>query len=164
MIKIKILLLSILGAVLLTGCTTTSGCDPRVKRNTLENLGCVFGDGGYEEEVDAREKKLEEAKAINGSLSLVLSLLEEERKSSSRGRATLQSSYHKLDKTVSNLIAQVKARESTNKNLTDQVSKLQSKLDSVNKNQASTSNKRKELSLMSLQKEIENIQKELQYE
>lgn len=130
--KRGLFVLSLASLAVLAGCATAPGsCDPRDRdAGFLTKINCDAS-GGYRQTIDQREQNIAKSLEENAQFQAVLEAIEQQRMSLQRDLAQRQRTQSEVVASTQNLLNQLKAKNSSNAAIQNQVRAAQRDLDAL---------------------------------
>lgn len=157
----KIISLAIISSLALIGCTTTNTemCDPTNKNlGILDKMSCNFS-GHYQERIDQKEQILINEQETNKQFKALYAEIEKQKNSSAMSVAEKKAALNKLEKNLTKLTDELKAKAANRDDLQQQIQDIDTQLDKVKNSSASEVQKQVELD--SLNEKLKKLQKAL---
>lgn len=154
-------ILMMLSALLLAGCATNArDCDPTAGDvSIITKFNCNYS-GTWDKRVEQKQQTLQHEQQLNTEFNAVYAAIEQEKKQSNASVASKRKSQQALQRSMNNLIAQLKQKNADRADVQKQIAALEKKMKEA-QNRPSASEMEKQMELQKLQGQLSELQQTL---
>lgn len=154
-------ILMMLSALLLAGCATNArDCDPTAGDvSIITKFNCNYS-GTWDKRVEQKQQTLQHEQQLNTEFNAVYAAIEQEKKQSNASVASKRKSQQALQRSMNNLIAQLKQKNAGRADVQKQIAALEKKMKEA-QNRPSASEMEKQMELQKLQGQLSELQQTL---
>ncbi|MFZ4833133.1 hypothetical protein [Rouxiella sp. Mn2063] len=147
--------------VVLSGCATNAAdCDPTTGDvSIITKFNCNYS-GTYDKRVESKQQTLSNEQALNTEFKAVYAAIEQEKNQVHGDVASKQATYNALNKSMSNLLAQLKKKSAGQAKYQKQIAELETSL--KQQNTPSKSVMEKQMELEDLRSQVASLQQALE--
>ena len=153
--------LLVVASVLLAGCATNArDCDPTTGDvSIVTKFNCNYS-GTWDKRVEEKKNTLQHEQALNKEFKAVYDAIEQEKAQSNASVASKRKSQQALERSLNNLVAQLKSKTQGKAAAQTELAKLEKSMKEA-QNQPSTSVMQKQMELQKLQDQVTQLQQTL---
>lgn len=154
-------ILMMLSALLLVGCATNArDCDPTAGDvSIITKFNCNYS-GTWDKRVEQKQQTLQHEQQLNKEFNAVYAAIEQEKQQSNASVASKRKSQQALQRSMNNLIAQLKQKNAGRADVQKQIAALEKKMKEA-QNRPSASEMEKQMELQKLQGQLSELQQTL---
>lgn len=154
-------ILMMLSALLLAGCATNArDCDPTAGDvSIITKFNCNYS-GTWDKRVEQKQQTLQHEQQLNKEFNAVYAAIEQEKQQSNASVASKRKSQQALQRSMNNLIAQLKQKNAGRADVQKQIAALENKMKEA-QNRPSASEMEKQMELQKLQGQLSELQQTL---
>ncbi|MEI7173287.1 hypothetical protein [Pectobacterium carotovorum] len=155
------ILLPVFTTLLLAGCVTNpQSCDPTTGDvNIVTKFNCNYS-GTWDQRVTEKQQTLQHEQELNKEFNAVYAAIEQEKAQSNASVATKRKSQQELQRSMNNLVAQLKKKNAGRTAAQKEIAELEKSMKEA-QNRPSESEMQKQMELQKLQGQLTELQKML---
>lgn len=151
-------LLLLITAILLSGCATDArDCDPTTGDvNIITKFNCNYS-GTWDKRVEDKKNTLQHEQVLNKEFAAVYAAIEQDKAQSNASVASKRKAQQDLERSMNNLVAQLKKKTAGRADAQKQVADLEKRM-AETQNKPSASVMQKQMELQNLQQQLNELQ------